>query len=231
MIIGFALAAASRARHQRSLEEARARARDMPAKELRELSYRVLRELYHCSPAAMTVEEIADRLERDVYDVRECVQRLLGHEWVTVVTDNEDDQSPSQGEVGIADAVRSTGAALSQVLTKFSGEGDVNVHGGDYIHAGDGAVVNNHSTVLNSFTNVADRYGPEVTQALVELQEIVAREGNESAIELYETFVEQLKEPEPKRSVLRSIYNGIKYVVPAVAAATNITQALIKIID
>jgi hypothetical protein len=63
--------------------------------------------------------------------------------------------------------------------------------------------------------------------ALEKLTELVEQSGNPEAGEYLETFSEELqRQPEPRTSILRSMWDGIQKVLPAAKQTLEITQGI-----
>jgi tetratricopeptide (TPR) repeat protein len=76
----------------------------------------------------------------------------------------------------------------------------------------------NKSVVENSFNKIRAEQGEEVASALKEIAEFIERSGNREAGELFDRFNEELNKPEPKKSVLKSVWAGIEKAIPVATA-------------
>jgi tetratricopeptide (TPR) repeat protein len=90
------------------------------------------------------------------------------------------------------------------------------------------ATVINKSAVENSFNKVKTGYGEEVAKALLHIAEFIDRSGNKEAGELFNRFHEELNKPEPKKSVLKSLWEGVEKAVPAI---TTLSDAVAKLVS
>jgi tetratricopeptide (TPR) repeat protein len=76
----------------------------------------------------------------------------------------------------------------------------------------------NKSVVENSFNKIRAEHGEEVASALKEIADFIEQQGNREAGELFDRFNEELNKPEPKKSVLKSVWAGIEKAIPVATA-------------
>jgi transcriptional regulator with XRE-family HTH domain len=107
--------------------------------------------------------------------------------------------------------------------------GSMNVTG-DRINAGAGAVIINRSSFNNAVVAVGRMADPETVSALKQVAEFIDRSGNQDAITIFNEFNHQLQEPEPKKSVLRWLWNGIIDTLPDLATLADATAKIIALI-
>ena len=113
----------------------------------------------------------------------------------------------------------------------YKGKGDVvmgDKSSGDVFKNIRNATLINKSVVENSFNNVKAGYGEEVAKALLHIAEFIDRSGNKEAGELFDRFNEELNKPEPKKSVLKSLWEGVERAVPAI---TTLSDAVAKLVS
>jgi hypothetical protein len=84
---------------------------------------------------------------------------------------------------------------------------------------GAGATVINRSTLTNSMNSVTDEYGREVADALQQIAELVEQSGNADAVENFNALTEELQRPNPRKSLIRSFWDGMLQAVPILADA------------
>lgn len=80
------------------------------------------------------------------------------------------------------------------------------------------ATIINKSVVENSFNKIRAEQGEEVASALKAIAGFIERSGNKEAGELFDRFNEELNKPEPKKSVLKSVWAGIEKAIPVATA-------------
>ena len=84
----------------------------------------------------------------------------------------------------------------------------------------------NGSVVVDSFNKIKAGYGEDVANALMQIAEFIEKSGNKEAGELFDSFNKEIKEPEPKKSVLKSLWGGIEKALPAI---TTVSEAIVKL--
>jgi hypothetical protein len=85
--------------------------------------------------------------------------------------------------------------------------------------------------VEKSFNMIDEKYGNEIATALSFVEKEISESGNKEAAELFEGFKEELQKPEPRRSVLKNIWNGIERALPTIAALVDITAKISKLLS
>ncbi|WP_338839650.1 hypothetical protein [Flavobacterium ginsenosidimutans] len=96
---------------------------------------------------------------------------------------------------------------------------------GNIIKGNTGNVVATNSgdiNVSNSFNKVKDKYGEDIANALIKVDEIIKKEGNEEAKEQFFTFNEELEKEQPKRSTLKALWEGIATAIPLIKSSVEI---------
>jgi hypothetical protein len=82
------------------------------------------------------------------------------------------------------------------------------------------------SVVVNSFNKIKENYGDDVANALLQIAKFIEKSGNKEAGELFDTFNEEINKAQPKKSVLKSLWDGIAKVLPAI---TTLSEAIAKL--
>jgi hypothetical protein len=227
IIVGFVwIARVSAARSRQRFEEATARHSDMSDEDIVKLEATILGRLHRNHGPDMTMATLSTVVGETYEGICLAIERLMRAQLVEII---EQEPANSSGEQPPPDRsprpepheqVRLTplGSARFYDLTT---KGHINVNG-DIIRAEAGAVVNNRATVVNSFNTFAEKYDPEVANALMQLEKAVADAKNVEAAELLEAFLAELKADSRKPSVLRQLFLGIQEATPAVATMTDV---------
>lgn len=84
----------------------------------------------------------------------------------------------------------------------------------------------NRSVVSDAFNKIKEGYGEDVANALMQIAEFIEESGNKEAGELFDGFNNEIKEQEPKKSVLKSLWGGIENALPTIIA---VSEAIIKL--
>jgi hypothetical protein len=77
-------------------------------------------------------------------------------------------------------------------------------------------------TVQDAFSQVRLKYGEEAANALRHVADAVARSGSKEASELLDGFQEELRKPEPKRPILRSLWRDLTAALPALGQMADL---------
>jgi len=88
----------------------------------------------------------------------------------------------------------------------------------------------NKSNVVNSFNKVRERFDEETASVIKQIAEIVEKSKNAEAVELFEAFNEEMNKQEPKKSLLKSFWNGLSSVLPVISSTVEIVEKIMKII-
>jgi len=84
----------------------------------------------------------------------------------------------------------------------------------------------NKSIVEKSFNRIKTDYGEDVANALLQIAAFIEKSKNREAGELFYTFNEELNKPEPKKSVLKRLWEGIEKALPTI---TELSDAIVKL--
>ena len=81
-----------------------------------------------------------------------------------------------------------------------------------------GSTIVNRSKLTNAMNVVGQRADEGTAAALKEIADFIQRSGNTAAAENFDAFNEELQRPEPRKSLLRSLWNGVVEALPSVAS-------------
>ena len=96
---------------------------------------------------------------------------------------------------------------------------------------GTGATIINRSTLNNSMNTVAGQYGDEVAEALRRIAELVQQSGDTAAAENFNAMTEELQRAEPRKSLLRSFWNGTQQALPVLTQMVDISAKIAVLIS
>ncbi len=105
------------------------------------------------------------------------------------------------------------------------------VMSGDVFKNIQNATIINKSVVENSFNKIKGDYGGDVANALLQIAEFIEKSGNGEAGELFTTFNEEVNKPEPKKSVLKRLWEGTEKALPAIATLSEAIAKLATLFD
>jgi hypothetical protein len=160
----------------------------------------------------------------------------------TILTDFDEHYSfPCRVEFPISDILRGTvdwetlrvykqrygGTYIENIETYIKEfkrmEGDqITVHGS-------GNIIVSRSTVQNAFNKVKAEYGEETANALKCVEEEINKSGNKEAAENFESFSEELSKPDPKKSLLKTLWKGTLDALPSLAQLTSVVSSIVKL--
>jgi hypothetical protein len=89
----------------------------------------------------------------------------------------------------------------------------------------------NDSTIENSFNNIEKNHGKDLSNAIKLLQDHVKRTNNQEAMESVKSLAEEAEKKEPKKSIIKALWNGIVSLVPTVKEITVIAENIGKLIS
>jgi hypothetical protein len=109
---------------------------------------------------------------------------------------------------------------------------DINAPIASSLRMDDNVVVNN-SIVENALNKVRSEYteGVNIADALKAVEEEINKSGNKEAAENFESFTEELSKPEPKQSILKTLWKGTLAALPSLAQFTSIVSNVEKLFN
>jgi hypothetical protein len=107
---------------------------------------------------------------------------------------------------------------------------DINAPIASSLRMDDNIVVNN-SIVENALNKVRSEYneGVNIADALKAVEEEINKSGNTEAAENFESFNEELSKPEPKKSILKTLWQGTLAALPSLSQFTSIISNVEKL--
>ena len=100
---------------------------------------------------------------------------------------------------------------------------------GDSFHNISGSTIVSRSFVEHSFNRIRDQYDQETAEALEKVAQEVNKSGNKEAGELFTAFSEELQKPEPRKSLLCNMWNGLKEALPTLAKLADVTEKITRL--
>lgn len=85
------------------------------------------------------------------------------------------------------------------------------------------------STVQGSFNSLPKDLDRTVTDALEQIGRHITERGDPEAAEMYQQISEELKRDQPRKSIIRSLWNGIKDAVPTVVSIVGVVEGMQQI--
>ncbi len=92
-----------------------------------------------------------------------------------------------------------------------------------------GSTIVSRSIVEKSFNKVRNDFDQDTAMALLRVAEEIIKSGNREVAELFVGFNEELQKPEPKKSVLRSLWDGMIAVLPSLAQLADVGLKISKL--
>ena len=87
----------------------------------------------------------------------------------------------------------------------------------------------NRSHVEKSFNKVNEKYDEETAKAIIKIAEEIERSGNRDAGALFDGFNQELAKPEPNKTVLKTIWDGIVTHLPSITSMVDIVSKITKL--
>jgi hypothetical protein len=85
------------------------------------------------------------------------------------------------------------------------------------------------AVVVNAFNRLQAAHDPEVADALLRVADAVAASGDPAAGAVFDRFAEAVAGPDPDRSQLRKLWDGLVAVMPDAAAVAGATSRIAKL--
>lgn len=104
------------------------------------------------------------------------------------------------------------------------------IMGDVFKNIGAGATIVNRSNLVNAMNATKDTVGPDVSEALRQLAEFIERSGDSDAAENFNAFTEELQQPNPRKSLLKSFWNGMLAALPTIADLATVVGTITALI-
>ena len=111
-------------------------------------------------------------------------------------------------------------------------EGNTIIYAEEFVMGGDvfkdirNATIINKSVVENSFNKIKEGYGGDVAKAVLQIAEFIEKSENKEAGVLFDSFNEEINKQEPKKPMLKLIWEGIEKALPTI---TTLSEAVAKL--
>lgn len=79
----------------------------------------------------------------------------------------------------------------------------------------------NRSVVQSAFNKVASEHDRDTARALKLIADEIERSGSKGAAETFNSFAEELHKSDPRKPVLRTLWNGVVAALPTVVQMTD----------
>jgi hypothetical protein len=106
----------------------------------------------------------------------------------------------------------------------------ITVVGDVFKNIGAGATIINRSSLVNAMNVANNTVDPSVGEALRQLAEFIQQSGNKEAAENFNEFTKELQQPSPRKSLLRSFWNGMLAALPTIADLATVAAAVAALV-
>jgi hypothetical protein len=103
------------------------------------------------------------------------------------------------------------------------------IMGDNFERISDSTIIN-HSSIENAFNKVKTEYDEETANALKSIEKEINESGNIEAAENFESFSDELSKPQPKKSLLKTLWKGTLEALPRLAQLTSIVSNIDKLL-
>jgi hypothetical protein len=103
------------------------------------------------------------------------------------------------------------------------------IMGDNFDKIGPGATIVNRSTLTSSLNQAQRHAGEGAAQALQMVAQIIEDSGNQDAVENFNALSEELGNPHPRKSVLKSFWNGIIAALPEITEIASIADHIAQL--
>ncbi len=139
-------------------------------------------------------------------------------------------------EFGLKDITRShVDIDILQAYSQFLPGITVNVEKIEHHAASDifqnisNSTIISRSVVGQSYNKIRETYGSDTATALVRIAEEIQRAGNDNAAQLFAAFNKELDRPEPRKPLLRALWEGITKAAPTIAQLSEVAVSIVKL--
>jgi hypothetical protein len=94
-----------------------------------------------------------------------------------------------------------------------------------------GSTILSRSLVEKSFNNVKSVFDEGIADALKKIANEIERSNNKDAAENFDSFIEELQKPEPKKAVLRALWSGLTSILPTITQMTDVATKIDKLLS
>ncbi|MFM2063892.1 MAG: hypothetical protein RLZZ507_3563 [Cyanobacteriota bacterium] len=89
----------------------------------------------------------------------------------------------------------------------------------------------NRSIFQHAFNKVKADYDDETANAIKRVAEEINKSGNKEAAENFEAFSEELSKPQPKKSLLKSLWEGTLSALPTLAQTSSVVSLIVRLFN
>lgn len=93
-----------------------------------------------------------------------------------------------------------------------------------------GSTIVNRSLVKESFNHVSHQFDLKTADAIRKLAEVMNASGSRTAAELFDEFNREIVKREPRKAILRSLWEGLKRELPAAKDLAEIAAKIAAIV-
>jgi hypothetical protein len=147
----------------------------------------------------------------------------------TILSDFDEHFDHFPGRVDFRQADVASGRINPRLFHAYAKYLNINLNIKEFTHMGDvfsnigaGATIVNRSTVQGAFNRVRSEFGEEVAQALKRIEDEINKSGNKDAAETFNSFTEELLKPDPKKPILKALWQGVVAAIPTIAQLTEV---------
>lgn len=163
------------------------------------------------------------RFNGAIFSLDKVCNGRLEHSEVVNITNNI--------SIGNADILIANQRKLhAQINANQIKAGKVTVMGDVFKNIGAGATIINRSSLVNAMNVTNDAVDPSVGEALRQLADFIEQSGNKEAGENFNAFTEELQQPSPRKSLLRSFWNGMLTALPTIANLATVAGAVAALV-
>jgi len=122
----------------------------------------------------------------------------------------------------LGDLVRSNWTLQELVSNEENKPRAVQVNVGDVFSNVSGSTIVNRSTLEDSFNSVALTHGQDTAKALRDVAQLVEDAHDPNVADLFNAFTEELQRPQPRKSTLKTLWDGLTKALPSLVQAADL---------
>jgi|GEM_PF-3634211 len=164
------------------------------------------------------IDDIAEITGLTADEVENALDLPLADFYVENAYKSEDTNTPYQITDKGYSFFSKTNYVNEHVKSKTGSTGNYTINNFSNIN---GSTIYNLSSFNNAFNKIK-KSDPNIANALEQLKAIVETSKNPEAIELFDSINEEIVKEQPKKTVLKSIWNGLLNILPHIKTAGEI---------
>ena len=131
----------------------------------------------------------------------------------------------------LGDLVRSNWTLQELASTEENKSKTVEINVGDVFSNVSGSTIVNRSTLEDSFNSVTPTHGQDMAEALRDVAQLVEDAHDPNIADLFNAFTEELRRPQPRKSTLKTLWDGLMEALPSLVQAADLAAKVASLFN